>query len=145
VKSPWKKWGTIYYSALVLRSSCFACKYSRESRIGNFTFSDITLELTHQLELPLDIMKYGASLISINDTKGMILLEKINNKVYLSETERHLLDYNKHTLHDIQKKNNFCRDASGSLKQAKNRYLGQKMKIKSILIEIIDCFFSNDR
>lgn len=146
IKSPWKKWGSIYYSGLVMRLSCYNCMYSSELRIGDITFSDISSDLMKKMEykLPKSILRYGASCISINTEKGKELLKLIKNEVFLEEIKEKLKDSNKHIFHNIEKRNKFCKIADISLIDAKIKYFGRKLRIKSWVIDLIE-FIKNRR
>lgn len=138
-KSPWKKWGSLYYAGLVMRESCYQCKYSSDKRIGNITFSDIPINLIKNRTLfPNDILKYGASLISINDSQGAMLFKAVKDELYTEEVSIYLNDRNRHLNHDISMRNDFCITSKKSLETAKRKHLGIKLKIKSLVIEMIE-------
>ena len=139
VKGPWKKWGTLYYQGLVIREKCFNCSYTNEKRIGDITFSDIPSESVAELsgKLPYSIKKYGASLISINSNYGYKLLELIEDEISVVETNTKIKDYNRHINHKIEDSKLFIDLAQKSIENAKLRFIGLKVKIKSTLIDIL--------
>ena len=139
VKGPWKKWGTLYYQGLVIREKCFNCSYTNEKRIGDITFSDIPSELIAELslKLPYSIKKYGASLISVNSNTGYKLLELIEDEISVVETNTKIKDYNRHINHNIEDSKLFIDLAQKSIENAKLRFFGLKVKIKSTLIDIL--------
>lgn len=146
IKSPWKKWGSIYYAGLAMRSSCYNCIYTSNSRVGDITFSDISLKLMEKMKekLFLNISIYGASHISINSEKGIKLLQMVKEKVFLENVEEYIVDKNKHIKHNFKIREEFCKIANISLEEAKLKYLGKKMKMKGLIIDIIE-FIKNNK
>lgn len=140
LRAPWKKWGSLYYSALVLRSSCFACRYCKEERLGDITFADIPLILLQKdpIYAPYSILDHGGSLLSVNSDRGLELLQKLGNRVYLQEVGTQVMDRPKHIAQDMGEKEDFCLEAGTSLKKAKYKHLGWKLKLKSYIIEVVE-------
>lgn len=138
-KSPWNKWGSLYYAGLIMRESCYQCKYSSDKRIGNMTFSDIPVNLAKDRKLfPNDMTKYGASLISINDSQGEVLFQAIKDELFTEEVNIIISDRNRHSNHSINMRNDFCVTSKNSFDAAKMRHLGVKLRIKSLIIEMIE-------
>lgn len=138
MKSPWKKWGSMYYAGLVLRPSCYHCKFTETAaRAGNITFSDIPLALQDSADFPYAVKQYGGSLIRVNDKKGEFLLD-ICPALYTKSVDATMRDHNKHAAQNPEKRNDFLRMANISLEKAKAKHLGYKTKIKGTLIELVD-------
>ena len=139
IKSPWKKWGTMYYSGLVIRPSCYECKFiNPETRASDITFSDIPMSLCELADFPYEVRKYGASLISINTTQGYTLLDNIGPSLYTKKVDCELNNSNKHAHQSSQKRDAFLSKAYHSLEMTKLKHFGISVKIKSFIIELLN-------
>ena len=70
-------WGKIFFSELINRPSCEACKYANLNRVGDFTIADFW----DDKKLRPDIYsKEGTSLLLINTDKGKIIFSNCKNK-----------------------------------------------------------------
>lgn len=138
IKSPWEKWGTLYYNGLVMRESCFYCDYTSLERIGNITFSDIPSHLINSDDVKFenDIRRFGASYISVNEKKGEYLLSLIIENIEYKKT---LLIPKKRMTESIERYHNrdvFSKYFSKSIEISKLKTLGLKLKIKSFYIKL---------
>lgn len=140
-KSPWKKWGSMYYSGLIIRPSCYECKFVEpEARAGDITLSDIPIPLCKSVDFPYEVRKYGASLISINNIRGFALLDNMGSSLYTKQVDSEMNNKNKHTQQSPEKRDEFLAEACQSLEKAKLKHFGLSLKIKSFIIEILDNF-----
>lgn len=138
-KSPWKKWGSIYYSGLSVRPSCYECKFIKtEARVSDITLSDIPNEVCGAVDPPFNISRYGCSLINIHNSKGFRLLEWAESSLYTKKVNCAMNDSNKHTKQSPKIRDDFLVEASNSLEKAKVKHLGVTLKIKGFIIEILD-------
>ncbi len=141
IKSPWKKWGSMYYSGLLVRPSCYECKFIKPGASGSdITLSDIPLSLCDAADFPHDVKQYGGSLIRINTKKGEILLGKTGSLLYTKRMEGERNHTNKHTEQNPNDRDRFLTEACESLEKAKRQYLGLPLKFKGLLIETLDRF-----
>ena len=138
-KSPWKKWGSMYYSGLIIRPSCYECKFvESEARAGDITLSDIPISLCETVDYPYEVKKYGASLISINNNRGIALLDNVGTALYIKQVDVEMNNKNKHTQQSPQKRDEFLAGACHSLEKTKLKHFGLSQKIKGSIIEILD-------
>lgn len=141
VKSPWKKWGSMYYSGLIVRPSCYECRYVElEVRASDITLSDIPISMCESADFPHKAIKCGASLISLNNIRGVTLLDNVGSSLYTKQVDSELNNKNKHTQQSPQKRDEFLAEACQSLEKAKLKHFGLSKKIKSSIIEILDNF-----
>lgn len=140
-KSPWKKWGSMYYSGLVIRPSCYECKFIQpEARVGDITLSDIPISLCETVDFPYEVKKYGASLISINNNRGYALLDNMGSSLYTKQVYSEMNNKNKHIKQSPQKRDEFLSEACHSLEKTKLKHFGLSQKIKGSIIEMLDNF-----
>ena len=77
-------WSTMYWSRLIVRPSCFSCKFTSFKRCGDISIGDYWgLEKVH----PELIDKKGVSLVLVNNDDGKRLIEKVKNKLFLFQTD----------------------------------------------------------
>jgi 4Fe-4S ferredoxin, iron-sulfur binding domain protein len=135
--SPWEKWGTLYYNSLVMRKSCYSCKYTSENRVGDICLSDIPEQLLNNCKLKADVKRYGATYISINTTKGITLATLIHEQCSTEKVDRVQKMRMKEPIPRSPQRDNFlmlCQERS--LEKAKLRVFGAKTKIKGIFIKL---------
>ena len=138
IKSPWKKWGSLYYSALVIRKCCYHCAYAcQDHKVADITLSDIPMSLSSLASLPHNVKQYGGSLLSINTNKGEQMIQTCAS-LYTSRVEVSMRDGDHHATHDIAERNRFLMLAQQSFGKAKRQYLGCLCKCKGTIIEILD-------
>lgn len=73
-----------FFSSLILRDSCFACKYCNVHRYGDITIGDFWGIEKIDSEMNDD---RGISLVLLNSYKGKEFFEKILDKFYVKEVE----------------------------------------------------------
>lgn len=138
IKSPWKKWGSLYYSALAIRACCYDCRYAEAHRkVADITLSDIPMALASSADFPHAVDRYGASLLSVNSAKGKQLLQNCP-WLYTVDADVEMKGGNHHASHDISARDSFLIASLKSLEKAKIKHLGYLSKIKGFVIEILD-------
>ena len=115
------------------------CKFvESEARAGDITLSDIPISLCETFDYPYEVKKYGASLISINNNRGIALLDNVGTALYIKQVDVEMNNKNKHTQQSPQKRDEFLAGACHSLEKTKLKHFGLSQKIKGSIIEILD-------
>lgn len=138
--SPWDKWGTLYYNALVMRESCYSCKFTTVDRVGDLTFSDVPEQLMDMCRLN-DVKKNGATYLSVNTLKGDYLMEFLHETCSRVITEGVQKGRMKEPVSKPPLTQAFISCyLSNSLEKAKIKVFGTKYKIKCFVIKLINNF-----
>ncbi len=70
-------WNNIFYSHLVIRPSCFSCRFTNYNRPGDITIGDFWgIEKSH----PDSFDKNGVSLLMLNSSKGKKIFDNIKGQ-----------------------------------------------------------------
>ncbi len=133
--SPWEKWGTLYYNSLVIRESCFLCKFTTVERVGDLSFSDIPKEI---MENKGDAFGVGGTYISVNTTKGNQLLNLAASNCLLDEAGAYEKSRMKKAVTKPLNKDEFSSlYCKYGFKNTKKIILGKKLEYKSFLIKVL--------
>ena len=84
-----------YFKNLIVKSSCFSCKYANVNRVADITLGDCY----HPSEEQIINDGFGISYLQINTAKGLELWESLNT----SKMEKTEVDYKKYVQPNMQK------------------------------------------
>lgn len=87
----------------IYRDCCYSCPYAKQQRVGDISLGDFWgIEKTNPEEIrqnggPID-PKQGVSCVLVNSDQGELLLEKVNNNLYLFNSDIESISLNNHQL-----------------------------------------------
>ena len=73
-----ENWGKIYFSRLVDRPSCHACRFTNYNRPGDLTIADFWDDANNRQDIR---SKDGTSLVMLNTLKGKYIFEQVKSKI----------------------------------------------------------------
>ena len=123
----------VFYKYLILRNSCYSCKYANMKRVGDLTLGDYW-EAKDKFG-----KDKGISMIVVNTQKGQTFLNRINKNLFLKEEDIKLIKNGNETFNRPTKKPNNRKEYLNMYNDNFNEVVDTFLKVKHK--QILDIYY----